>query len=374
VVSAFPHPAGRSARRLALGAGLAAVSLAGCAGSGHPAGLGPRDFGRLAGYVWTGQVRSVRASWQAPAITAGSPAGHGSTWIGAQVAGASDRAPFIQVGITEDRVTGAGGRLVSREQAFWSATSLGFHPHFLWPVRPGDRIGARLDRLASRWRIDIADLSDGRRSVFETTADARGSFAVAEWLQEDPSADDGSRIPYPELAATRFDRLAVNGVAPRYADVAAQWMSLPGTSLAPTPLGGDGFTIGRAALSAAGARFLVLAGRADQAVARFDAAAAGWRRNTPAGEIVATAARLRRALDRFTAGLGQRPWPAAVRVPVRSLAGDLGAEGRVLSAAASAVRQPGIWTADYQTAALTTAAQSRLVRRRLHVPELPGPA
>jgi hypothetical protein len=388
VVSASLQPARPPTRRIGLGpairrrlavlrrasALLISAGLAGCGSSGHPVGVGPHDFGRLAGYVWTGQVRSVRGSWRVPAITPGSPAGHASTWIGAQVAGSSNQAPFIQVGITEDRVPGAQGTLVSRERAFWSATSLGFHPHFLWPVRPGDRIGARLDRLTSRWRIDIADLSNGRWSMFETTADAQGSFAVAEWLQEDPTASDGSRVPYPRLAATRFDELAVNGAAPRYEDVAAQWMSLPGTSLAPTPLGPGGFSIGRAALSAPGARFLILAARADRAVAGFDAAASRWRRGTPTGEIVAAAARLQRALDLVSGRLRAWAWPTTAEAPVRALAADLGAEARVLAAAASAVRRPGIWTAQYQSAALTTAGQSRLVRRRLHVPELPAPA
>lgn len=357
-----------------IAAGLLAFGLCACGSSAGPSSVGPRDFGRLAGYVWTGQVRSVHGSWRVPAIAPGSPAGHGSTWIGAQVAGPSNQAPFIQVGITEDRVPGASGALVSRERAFWSATSLGFHPHFLWPVRAGDRIGATLARLTGRWQVDIADLSSGRRAAFATSADAQGSFAVAEWLQEDPTANDGSRMPYPRLTPTRFAGLAVNGASPRYADVAAQWMSLPGTALAPTPLHPGGFSIGRAALSRAGARYLTLAARADHAQAAFDAEASGWRRSTPVRRIVAAAKRLRAAIDAFAAGLGSGSWPRSARGAIGALSVDLGTEAGVLLNARSAARQPGTWTAQYQTAALTSAARSRLVRRVLHMPEVAGPA
>jgi hypothetical protein len=349
-------------------------ALTGC-GAATPAGDGiAGSFGRMAGYVWNGQVTALHAAWTVPAILQGSPPGHGSTWIGAQAPGPSNTAPFIQVGVVEDRVrrqAGAAGGEVSRERAFWSDTILGFHPHFLWPVSAGDRVEATLTRGVDRWRVAIFDVSTGERTSFTTADEAHASFGLAEWLQEDATRSDGGREPYPKLSETRFEQLTVNGGPPRYADVSSQWMSLPATDLAPTALRGSRFSVVPATLSAAGARYLQLAARAQRADAAFEVQAVGWRTDTPSPRIAAACSQLALALRRFEQQLHAASWPTASRPAIATLIAAVRARLSVLrSAIPRAVRDPGTWTASYETSGLSSSRADRILRRLLHVPEL----
>jgi len=126
------------------------------------------SFGHMAGYVWSGNVRAVAASWSVPRMS-GSGNAHASTWIGAQAPGFSGRSPFIQVGTVEDR----GSASTPAYAAFWTDTTRGFHPQILFRVHPGDAVSTSLTQAAARWRVDIVDTTSGRRASFSTSHSAR---------------------------------------------------------------------------------------------------------------------------------------------------------------------------------------------------------
>ena len=240
---------GRWVRRIA--AVSISAGIAGCGGgSGHGAAI--TSFGRMAGYVWSGEVTSVRAAWSVPRMTSGFGEAHASTWIGAQALGVPARSPFIQAGTTEDR--GPASRPVYA--AFWTDTKRGYHPQVLFHVRPGDEVTTSLTLAAGRWQVVIADATSGRRAAFLTREEGKAAFNLAEWLQEDPSETSGKATPYPALSEVRMSHLAANGAPPRYADMYAQWMSVGGASLAPTPVRDGAFSISRGMITPAGRRYL----------------------------------------------------------------------------------------------------------------------
>lgn len=328
------------------------------------------SFGRLAGYVWAGPVRSVAASWTVPGIVAGSPDGHASTWIAAQAPGSPNRGPFIQVGVTEDRIGPTSlGQHPSLYQAFWSATQVGFNPVNLFAVRPGDRISASLKLVAARWHVSIVDSSNGMRDAFVTRDDSRGAFNLAEWLQEDPDQASGARGAYPELAASQFSGLTVDAAPPRYADLDSQWMSVNGRDLAPTALTHDRFTIQKTTLTAAGARYLSAVAGSDQLEESFgqDALQPG----SPHQALGSKAAALVRSLAQYAKTLTQSHWPSTAQTSVHNLAAKTAALSNVVQAA----ERPGWtdskpWETRYTSAALAVSLQAHFVRRLLHVPEI----
>src|SRR5579875_3325918 len=116
---------------------------------------------RMAGYVWPGAVKSVQASWGVPQILSRNGAAHASTWVGAQVLGDSAHSPFIQVGTTEDRQPSLFG---SPDQywTFWSDVALGFHPHLLFAVHPGDKVTSSLSLSGGRWHVSVSDTTSGQ--------------------------------------------------------------------------------------------------------------------------------------------------------------------------------------------------------------------
>ena len=155
----------RTVRRwFGLIATVLAISLGaqGCdRGSAHGAISG---FGRMAGYVWSGRLSSVGASWSVPRMAPGFGEAHASTWIGAQATGVAKRAPFIQVGTTEDR--GPDSRPVYA--AFWTDTRRGYHPQILFHLHPGDVVSCGLTMVAGRWSVLILDRTSGQKALFQT--------------------------------------------------------------------------------------------------------------------------------------------------------------------------------------------------------------
>jgi hypothetical protein len=344
---------------IALGLGAAAC------GGGSPSAGALSSFGHMAGYVRSGPVTAVAGSWSVPRMS-GAGEAHASTWIGAQGPGPSLRPPFIQVGTVEDR---AFAHPVYR--AFWTDTRHGFHPQILFTVRPGDAVSTALGLTAGRWRVDIVDTTSGRRASFSTREEATAEFNLAEWLQEDPSQTSGRAMRYPELSTLRMRALAVNGAAPRYDDVFAQWMSLPGRELAPTPLGGGAFAITRTALTPAARRYLALSRPQDASARRVDTEAARWTTGTPAREIkrvsAAAAASERRAAD----ALARAAWPAPAQAPIRSLVRELRLEAAIFAASARrAPASPAAWRGRFANITPRLLAFAHEVRRALHLPEL----
>ena len=356
-------------RRVGLIAAMLAVGwgAAACGGGSGTAGRTATSFGHMAGYVWAGHVTSVAASWSVPRMAVGSHEAHASTWIGAQAPGPSLHTPFIQVGTLEDR----GSVSAPSYGAFWTDTRRGFHPQVLFHLRPGDVVSASLTRDGGRWQVSIIDGTSGRRASFATSEEGDAAFNLAEWLQEDPSQASGQITRYPRLSMVRMNALRANDAPPPYADVFAQWMSLPGRYLAPTPLRGDAFDITGAALSAAGRRYLQIARAQDVVARRIDRQEASWTPRTPAGEIThanaAGAASERTYADRLARGT----WPAAARTLITSLARQVRREAAVLAQGARhAPSDLAAWRRRFIPLTPTLLRLSHEVRRALHVPEL----
>ena len=164
-----------------------------------------------------------------PRILAGSKPGSASTWIGAEGVGPPDRAPFVQVGINEERWPAEGFLpAMNHYYAYWSDTTHHFHPVFLAYVYPGDRVVANLSRHRSKWRISITDEVLHATYRVSTNDETETGSTYADWLQEDPSAPKpGQPLPYPRLSAVHFDRVRVNSFVPLPGEMVASAMSVP---------------------------------------------------------------------------------------------------------------------------------------------------
>ena len=351
-------------------AAMVAVALGAAAcggGSGRPGTLA--SFGHMAGYVWSGRVTAVTASWSVPRIS-GSGDAHASTWIGAQAPGVSRRSPFIQVGTVEDHTS----LYPPDYAAFWTDTIRGFHPQILFFVHAGDVVSTTLALTAGRWRVSIVDATSGRMRSFSTSEEGLADFSLAEWLQENPSETSGKLTGYPALSQVRMSALAVNGVPPRYRDVFAQWMSLPGRALAPTPLRERAFTITRGMLTAAGRRYLQIA-RAQNASARtVDSEELRWTGHTPPAQIRRVSAAAAASERRYADGLDRVTWPSAARGQIGSLVREVRVEAEMFAASArNAAPSPAAWRSRFAQITPALLGLVHDVRRALHVPELvPG--
>jgi Peptidase A4 family len=209
-----------------------------------PAGSDPVPFlGRFAGYIWSGKVRSLRGAWTVPRVLPGSGKGEAGTWIGAQAPGARENAPFIQAGTNEGRFASPDGRHSSDVYwAFWTDTRHHFLPITLFPVQPGDRIDAALTLRQGQWTISLVDLSSRTSVTFSTSEEARSSFVCGEWQQEDVGSVQRPG-PYPLLSPLTFSDLRANGSAPDSAHLASASMNFDRSTLAPSRLADDSFTL-----------------------------------------------------------------------------------------------------------------------------------
>ncbi len=330
----------------------------------------PWSFGKFAGYVWQGRVESVRASWSVPGVRRGS-VGRAGTWIGAQAPGTPG--PFIQIGTNEVSFHPFPlGPSVTAYYAFWSDTTNHFHPHFLFRVARGDDVSASLALVSGRWRLAIVDKTSSATARFSTGEEARASFSLAEWLQEDVTdGTTGKPFPYPRLTDLRFRRLAVNSATPAYADLYSQWMSANGANWAPSPLHRDSFALHRATVNSIGARYLQIAAGEDMATKVFVPQMAGWTATTPGSQIAAACSTFAAALRKSLHALASTPWSPRVRRHIHSLIRSTGVLLTLSQSPPSA--SPAdlrAWTSKWARDSTALAHAAHLIRRALKIPEI----
>jgi hypothetical protein len=299
-----------------------------------------------------------------PRITSTGEA-HASTWIGAQAPGVPHRAPFIQVGTLEDR----GPDNVPTYAAFWTDTRRGFRPEILFPVHAGDTVSTMLTLSGGRWRVSIKDPSDGHTDSLSTSEEGTGGFNLAEWLQENPTEISGKITPYPDLSTVGMTALTVNGGPPRYGDVFAQWMSLPGRDQSPTPLHGDAFTIAHGAVSAAGRRYLVIAHTQNVSARRLDVEVARFTARTPASQVERVSAEAAAVERRDADALERGSWPTPARAPIRALVRQVRSEIALFAAAADHPPRLAAWRRQLVQLTPALLARAHAVRRALELPE-----
>jgi hypothetical protein len=330
----------------------------------------PWSFGKFVGYVWRGHVESVRASWAVPGVRLGS-VGRAGTWIGAQAPGAPE--PFIQIGTNEESFHPFPlGSSVTLYYAFWSDTTNHFHPHFLFRVARGDDVSASLALVSGRWRLAIVDKTSGATARFSTDEEARASFNLAEWLQEDVTdAATGKPFPYPRLTDLRFRRLAVNSAMPAYADMYSQWMSASGTNWAPSPLRRDSFALHRATVSSIGAKYLQIAAGEDMDTRVFVHQMAGWTATMPVSQIAAACSTFAAALRKSLYALARTRWPPRAWLHIHSLIRSTRVLLALLQSPPSA--SPAdlrAWTSTWARDSTALGRAAHLIRRAMKIPEI----
>ena len=222
-----PVPSRRTGRRaiigtavaltaVALGATiLAVVSPNPSSGGGSTHGAAPVYIAPLTGFggyrlIEDDDVSQISGQWQVPAITAKSPAGHASTWIGAQ--GFGGDASFIQVGVTEDSF-GSGQSLY---EEFWSDPAVSYHPQSLGEVSAGDLISFSMQHQNQGWSLSVDDRTTKSAVTKLIHYGIGGSFTTGEWIQEDPTDTAAAAVdlPYPETSTVTFQQLSINGRPP----------------------------------------------------------------------------------------------------------------------------------------------------------------
>lgn len=315
--------------------------------------LGP--YGTLGGYVRFGAVRSIAASWRVP--IAGSDAGQASTWVGVQRA--LGRSPFVQVGTLEEPG--------NSNEAFWSDDDHHFRAVVFGAVNGGDLVTATLTRMRSRWAVSLYDHTLGMSMTATSTDGALGSFGVAEWLQEDPvNPQSGQRAAYPVLAPVRFEGLSVNDRPPVYGSLYSQWLSVPGGSnFEPTALSNDSFSIVKAHLSAAAARYLSDAAAVDRAYESLAAQIRRWGPDTSSATVdveLAPYLAALRAADRESA----RGWPPAARP---ALTGLIARQRQLIAQLTRLPHDAPRIRASLLAATRPESAAAHAVRRALGAPE-----
>jgi hypothetical protein len=147
------------------------------------------------------------------------------------------------VGTVENAEKGSAG---NQYQVFWSDAVENLHPHIVMTVGAGDLIGASLDRVGTKWHIQVEDLTTRDVGPVLIEYSNRLTFNAGEWIQEDPveSPTSGFDAPYPVLSNTTFQKLRVNGGALHldFSDAEAL-LTLAGRSYVPSMIHHDGFVL-----------------------------------------------------------------------------------------------------------------------------------
>jgi hypothetical protein len=282
-------------------------------------GFSDRPFGPFAGYVRVGPVTSVSATFTVPRVASGSPLGVAATWIGAQWLGAPGR--FVQIGVNEGRVQLHSGKVVVAYYAFWSDVGHHFRAQPLFPAHAGDSLSAALTLAHKHWLLALTDNTSGRKARFSIGSETRGPFDLAEWLQEDPGAEN-NHVEYPRLTVPTFRRLTVNAAEPPPGspNVFSQWMSANFGTLGTTSLHDDSFTLKREPpVGALAARYLRLTAAARIAANSLGRELSNWTARTPYGRIRNATSRYVKATREADHALLATRWPRQIQELVRAL-------------------------------------------------------
>ncbi len=353
-----------------------ALTLAGCGGArvSYPhevdwatreaAALHP-DLGPFAGYMWAGDVDSAHASWTVPRLLPGSAHGEAATWIGAEAPGRKQEAPFVQVGINQGN-TGSG----PFAYAFYSTTTLHFHPVHLFDVSPGDQVSVTLRRRAGGWQIVFIDRSAGRRRMLWTAEGTGRRFNEAQYIQEDVTdARAGRPFPYPSLSPVRFTGVTADGRTPRTAELTSSWLTEAYGYLAPAPLRDDAFTLTHARLSSAGFWYLRTIATQDAATAAAIPPLLRWAQRESSPGAGAAARHFTSVLRATVGTLGDQRWPPGVRARVAALRAHVRALMSLLSRLPRVTdAQRTAWGLQFERLADLVAAESQAARRALRLP------
>jgi hypothetical protein len=327
------------------------------------------SFGPTAGYVWRGHVASLQGSWTVPRILNNSR-GSASTWIGVQAPGTPK--PFIQIGSNEAEGYRPGDAPEAHYDTFWSDVRQGSHRHALFRVNPGDDLSASLTLAHDKWTLAILDKSSGAGARFSTSAETGAPFEEAEWMQEDVANGAAKPLPYPQLSAVGFHRLAVNSATPSTARLAAEWMSADGKSVAPSPLHDGSFTLEPApALSGAGKQYLRISGPENAAAYAFYAQLVRWTATTPYSQIASASSKFAAALQASIQAAAHARWPASAQGPAQTLIGDMGVLlDRLRSAPSRSAAGLAAWRAALtrETEADAVGGAEDALRSELNVP------
>src|SRR5262249_7161493 len=240
---------------------------------------------------------------------------------------------------------------------------------------PGDDLSASLTRTHNGWMLAIVDTSSGAAKRFSTRAETRAPFEEAEWTQENVANGAARRLPYPQLSAVGFRRLAVNSVTRGSARLSPEWMSVDGKSVAPSPLHDGSFTLQPApALTAAGKQYLRISGPEHAAAYAFYAQLARWTATTPYSEIASASSKYAAALRASIQADAHARWPASVQGQVRLLVEDI---RRLRDQLRSTPPRPAAARAAWRAALLhateggAVGAAEDALRRALNVPLVP---
>jgi hypothetical protein len=331
------------------------------------------DLGTFAGYEASHRdVRPVQGSWVVPRVVRNQTPGNQSLiWIGARGDGSSLRPPFIQVGVL-DRVGVLGDAEAS---AFWSDTSHYFMLQWLkLPVKAGDRLRASLTLAGGRWHVVLDNVSTHRAARLSTVQQSRAHFNAVQWLEEDqavPAVSGPVGLPFARTSTVRFSALDCNGSPPTQDPLYSLWMSLPRTTLGPTPLVGDSFAVVPRRLSRAAARYLTLVTPERRTERAFVVARSSWVRGAPTGEIDSLAARLGRELHTAINGLTGPGWPASSATARASL---VAAYGRQIARLAEVRALPRSarrgWARSWARLAARVTVRDQALRNELGAPDI----
>jgi hypothetical protein len=269
------------------------------------------------GYNWQGKVRQISAQWHVPTIAPTSPAGHASTWVGAQSADGS--APFIQLGTTEDLFSSDSPEYAG----FWSDSHVGYHPQFIFNVKAGDLISSDMTRVPSGWQLVFDDETKNRSTTLTIHYGSTGTYNQGEWLQEDPTSGlvSATDLPYPDMSLVTFDHLRVNGTSPSLTLLGGGQAMLAsgGTFLVPSAVHDDAFSF--SSPTGPAKSYLIAASALDRALSVFEVDQEQWSSLSTSRRT--TAARtLRSAYETNAFELAFHPWPDNAKSDIKTLLRD----------------------------------------------------
>ncbi len=307
-----------------LAVAAAAASVAADSEARSASSAGPPVQTSLAGFAGYDEILSplteIATSFTVPSILAAPPKGSfatASTWIGAQ----SPAGSFVQVGVTEFVSWGPTGSNPDQEfNAFWSSTSLDFHPNSVGKVSPGDEITVRMSLGASGWLLNFSDSTSGYSHTIDTHYGAGQSFNAAEWIQEDPisSANLFKNLPYPSLSEVRFSGLQIDDTSPELGLEDGRAMDVSGGPwLVPTSFESDGFGVVPAI--GYGKQYLDDVAAYDLALQQFGIAVFAGKLGTDNSTVTNATAALIRSLADFEHSLATQIWPNRAKADLSAL-------------------------------------------------------